>query len=166
MNMKSFFKTIGTDLLKVVKLGDEAAQVAEPVIDLMFPAEAALYNGAVAEVGKLIATGQTAAQAAAGSGTIPTIEDVADAVEPQLVAYAESVGAPAPTVDHIDAYAQSVLLGLQVLQSLQTGQAVPSSSSTVAAVAAASAVPASAAPVAAVANVPVPIAHTPAPAAA
>lgn len=123
MSIKSFFKTLGVDLLKVVSIGDDVAAAAEPVIDLMFPAEATLYNGAVAEVGKLIASGQSAA--AGVTGAIPTSEAIIAAVGPQLEAYAESIGASAPTQAQINAYTQALLAGLQVLQTLESGQAVP-----------------------------------------
>jgi hypothetical protein len=149
MSAKSFFKQVGVDLLKVLTLGDKAAEAAEPVIDLMFPAEATLYNGAVAEVGKLLASGQAAA--ASTTGALPTVSAVVSAVEPQLIAYAESIGAPAPTADKVNAYTQALLQGLAVLQAIESGAALPA---TVAAAPAASAAPASAAPAAVVTKAP------------
>ena len=64
MSLGSFFQKVGVDLEKVIGLGAKVAAVAEPVVDILFPAVATLYNGAVNEAVKLL----TAGQAAASSG--------------------------------------------------------------------------------------------------
>lgn len=130
MSLGSFFQKVGVDLEKVIGLGAKVAAVAEPVVDILFPAVATLYNGAVNEAVKLLTAGQAAA--AAGGGATVQLENVAAAVAPQLVTYLESQGLPAPTADHINAFTQSILQSLQVLVAIETGTALPTVAATAA----------------------------------
>lgn len=140
MSLGTFFKKFGVDLEKVIDVGAKAAEVAEPVVDVLFPALAAVYNGAVNEAVKLLAAGQAAA--AQGGSTTVQLENVAAAVAPELIAYAQQEGLPAPTAAHITAFTQAILTSLQVLVSIETGTPPPtvtSSATTTAAAPAASA---------------------------
>lgn len=123
MSFGTFLKKAGVDLEKVLGVATEAAQVAEPVVDILFPAVGTLYNSAVNEAVKLLAAGQAAA-AQGGSSTVQ-LTNVAAAIAPQLIAYAEQEGLPAPTADHINAFTQAVLASLQVLVAIETGAAPP-----------------------------------------
>lgn len=143
MSLGSFFKKAGVDIEKVLEVGDAAAQVAEPVVDILFPAVGTLYNTAVNEAAKLLAAGSQAASQGGSAGV--QLANVVAVVEPLLVAYAQQEGLPAPTAAQINAYTQLVLLSLQVLNSIETGSEPPAVASSSAAVQAASAQPAAAA---------------------
>lgn len=153
MSLGTFFKKAGVDLEKVLGVGIDVAKVAEPEVDILFPALGALYNGAVNEASTLLAAGSAAATSG-GSATVQ-LENVAAAVAPQLIAYAQQQGLPAPTSAHITAFTQSILTSLQVLVALENGTAptvTVSSTSAVAATTPAAAPVASAAPAAVVAQ--------------
>lgn len=123
MSFGTFLKKAGADIEKVLGVASEAAEVAEPVVDILFPAIGTLYNSAVNEAVKLLAAGQAAASQG-GSATVQ-LTNVAAAVAPQLIAYAEQEGLPAPTAEHINAFTQAVLASLQVLVSIETSSAPP-----------------------------------------
>lgn len=154
MSIGSFFKKAGVDLEKVLGIGIDVAEVAEPEVDILFPALGPLYDGAVNEASKLLVAGTTAASQ--GGSAAVQLENVAAAVAPQLIAYAEQEGLPAPTSAHITAFTQSILTSLQVLVAIENGTAPTVTVSSAApaapapAVAAAPAAPAPAVPVAAV----------------
>ena len=142
MSFGTFLKKAGVDLEKVLGVATEAAQVAEPVVDILFPAVGTLYNSAVNEAVKLLAAGQAAA--AQGGSSIVQLTNVAAAIAPQLIAYAEQEGLPAPTADHINAFTQAVLASLQVLVAIETGAAPPAVTTTSGAIGSATKVPAAA----------------------
>lgn len=123
MSFGTFLKKAGVDIAKVLGVASEAAEVAEPVVDILFPAIGTVYNSAVNEMVKLLAAGQAAA-AQGGSATVQ-LTNVAAAVAPQLIAYAEQEGLPAPTAEHINAFTQAVLASLQVLVSIETSSTPP-----------------------------------------
>lgn len=123
MSFGTFLKKAGVDLEKVLGIASEAAEVAEPVVDILFPAVGTLYNNAVNEAVKLLAAGQAAA--AQGGTTTVQLANVAAAVAPQLIAYAEQEGLPAPTAEHINAFTQAILASLQVLVTVESGASPP-----------------------------------------
>lgn len=123
MSLGTFFKKVGVDLEKVIGEGAKVAAVAEPVVDILFPEVAALYNGAVNEAVTALTAGQSAA--AQGGSTAVELQNVAAAVEPQLITYLESQGLPAPTAAHVNAFTQSLLASLQVLVAIENGTPLP-----------------------------------------
>jgi hypothetical protein len=123
MSLGGFFKKVGVDLEKVIGAGAKVAAVAEPVVDILFPAVATLYNGAVNEAVKLLTAGQAAA--AQGGGATVELENVVAAIEPSLVAYLQAEGLPAPTAEHLNAFTQSILASLQVLIAIEEGTPLP-----------------------------------------
>lgn len=124
MSLGSFLKKVGVDLEKVAGVGAEAAEVAEPVVDVLFPEVATLFNSAVNEALKLLTAAQTAA--AAGSGTTAQLANVAAAVEPALITYLQGQGLPAPTAAQVNAYTQSLLQSLATLVAIENGTLLPS----------------------------------------
>jgi hypothetical protein len=123
MGLGSFFKKVGVDLEKVISAGAKVAAVAEPVVDILFPAVATLYNSAVNEAVTALSAGQAAA--AQGGSTTVELENIAAAIEPQLVTYLQGQGLPAPTAAHINAFTQSILASLQVLVAIENGTPLP-----------------------------------------
>ncbi len=123
MSLGGFFKKVGVDLEKVIGAGAKVAAVAEPVVDILFPAVATLYNGAVNEAVKLLTAGQSAASQ--GGSTPVELENVIAAIEPSLVAYLQGEGLSAPTAAQLSSFTQSILASLQVLIAIENGTALP-----------------------------------------
>jgi hypothetical protein len=119
MSLGTFFKKVGVDLEKVLTDSLKIAAIAEPVVDVLFPAVATLYNGAINEAVKTLAAAQSATEA--GESVPANIDNIANAVAPQLIAYMQSQGLPTPTAAHITAFAQSIIASLQVLTLMESG---------------------------------------------
>lgn len=86
----SVLQHIGGLFKEVFHVGVEAAQAAEPVIDVAVPGIAALYNSTVAIVAGAEMTA-TAAGAQNGTGT-QKLAAVVSALEPIAVEYFKSIG--------------------------------------------------------------------------
>ena len=103
---ESTLETIGKAFLKVTLDVDKAAVVAEPFVDIAFPAIAPIYNAA--------ANGAAAAKAAGQKAIIPgatpeaNLAAIALAIEPILASYAAQAGLSAPTIATILAYAAAL----------------------------------------------------------
>lgn len=123
MGLGSFFRKVGVDLEKVLIPAVDVAQIAEPEVDFLFPEVATLYNGSVNEAVKLLAAGSAAA-AQGGSGTVQ-LENVAAVVEPQLTAYLQKQGLPAPTAAQVNAFTADLLKSLQTLIAVENGTPIP-----------------------------------------
>ena len=98
-----FFKVIFSDATKV-------AEIAEPVVDIAFPAVASLYNFTVQQA----ALAETAAEGAKGSGA-QKLAAVIAAVTPYAVASLKADGVPEPTTAQITAYVNAVVASLNAL---------------------------------------------------
>ncbi len=98
----SFFRTVFTDATRV-------AAAVEPVVDIAYPGIATLYNATV----QAVATAETAAGAAAGSGA-KKLAAVTAAIEPIAVAYLKDQGIVASTAQ-IEAWTNAVVATLNAL---------------------------------------------------
>jgi hypothetical protein len=107
-------ENIGKIFVDVFKGVDKVAIVAEPFVDIAFPALAPVYNAA--------ANGAAAALAAGKGATSPTNTDtqnlvaVAVAVEPLLTQYAQQAGLSAPTLGTVMLYAQALQKSLAAIK--------------------------------------------------
>ncbi len=132
MSFGKFMSKVGVDLEKVIGIGVKAAQVAEPVVDILFPAVATLFNSSVNEAVKLLAAGQAAA--AQGGGATVELANVAAVVEPQLVTYMQTQGIiGSPTATQVNAFTGALLAALQTLVTIENGTAAPTVTVTTAA---------------------------------
>ena len=100
-------------LADIFKIGTKAAAVAEPIVDSTNPGIGAVYNLAVTAAMQA----EEAADEAAAKETTDAAKLVAitAAVQPYLIAAAQQAGVSSPTTAQINAYAQSVLDGLEIL---------------------------------------------------
>jgi hypothetical protein len=106
MSVGSFLKKAGTDLEKVLGVVVKVGTDEEPIIDAVFPGFAVVINAGLAEAGKLL-TLSTAA-AATGITAEQQVLAIAEAVEPALTSYAQTLGLGAPTAAKINLVAQSI----------------------------------------------------------
>jgi hypothetical protein len=109
----SFLEKIGHGFLTGVHIGEDVAIVAEPFVDIVFPAIAPLYNGTVATITNAQAKAQAAIQP--GNTQIQNFVSVTAALTPILESYAAAAGLPKPTADKISAYAEALLASLKLL---------------------------------------------------
>lgn len=107
-----FFKVIFSDATKV-------AEIAEPVVDIAFPAVAGLYNFTVQQA----ALAETAADGAKGAGA-QKLAAVIAAVTPYAVASLKADGVPEPTTAQITAYVNAVVASLNALPAPVSASAV------------------------------------------
>lgn len=116
--MKINWKKIESVLADIFKVGTEIAAVAEPIVDVAAPGIGALYNLSV----NAAMQAEEAADEAAAKETTNAAKLVAitAAVQPYLIAAAQQAGVSSPTTAQINAYAQSVLDGLEILSASQT----------------------------------------------
>ena len=105
-------------LCRHLQIGTEVAAVAEPIVDVANPGIGALYNLSV----NAATQAEEAADEAAAKETTDAAKLVAitAAVQPYLIAAAQQAGVSSPTTAQINAYAQSVLDGLEILSASQT----------------------------------------------
>lgn len=108
------FSTILSDIRSAFKkffsVATTIATDAEPIVDVLFPGFATLYNGAVAEAAKAEAL---AAAAGAQTGTgAQKLALVVQSLTPSILAYAETQGLPTPTATQITTYANAVVATL------------------------------------------------------
>ena len=109
----SFLEKIGTGILTGIHIGENVAIIAEPFVDIAFPAVAPLYNGTVATVANAQAKAQAAIQS--GNTQVQNFIAVTAAVTPILESYAKAAGLPQPTTDKINAYVQVLLSSLTLI---------------------------------------------------
>lgn len=101
--LEQTLESIGKGFVKVFEGIDKTAVVAEPFVDIAFPALAPIYNAA--------ANGAAAALTAGKNATVTTNTEsenllaIALAVEPILAQYAQQAGLSAPTTAIILQYA-------------------------------------------------------------
>jgi Na+-transporting methylmalonyl-CoA/oxaloacetate decarboxylase gamma subunit len=116
--MKINWRKIESVLADIFKIGTEAAAVAEPIVDVANPGIGAVYNLSV----NAAMQAEEAADEAAAKETTDAAKLVAitAAVQPYLIAAAQQAGVSSPTTAQINAYAQSVLDGLEILSATQT----------------------------------------------
>jgi len=117
----TILQNIGKDFAKVFDIAVEAAQVAEPIVDLVLPGWAALFNGVVAEAAQVEALA-TAANKQSGTGA-QKLALVVAAVTPSVLAYAEANKLPKPTAEQIQAYVNAAVAALNALPAAPTSAA-------------------------------------------
>lgn len=107
------WKNIETVLATVLNVSTDIAAVAEPIVDIANPGIGALYNLSVAAAQKA----QAAAARAAGAQATDAAQlaAVAAAVTPVLAQATAQAGLTPHTQAQINAYAQSVVIGLNAL---------------------------------------------------
>jgi Na+-transporting methylmalonyl-CoA/oxaloacetate decarboxylase gamma subunit len=116
--MKNNWGKIESVLADIFKIGTEVAAVAQPIVDVANPGIGAVYNLSV----NAAMQAEEAADEAAAKETTDTAKLIAitAAVQPYLIAAAQQAGVSSPTTAQINAYAQSVLDGLEILSASQT----------------------------------------------
>lgn len=125
MSVKTILDHIGSDAEKVFALiaspkGQAVVQTGEAVVETAFPAATGIINLVNAGMTEAFKVNALAQAAAAKSGTTATAAQqataVASAIEPEIVAYLASEGAPAPTTDKINAFSTGILALLTALE--------------------------------------------------
>ena len=106
------FKVIFSDATKV-------AEIAEPVVDIAFPAVAGLYNFTVQQA----ALAETAAEGAKGAGA-QKLAAVIAAVTPYAISSLKADGVPEPTTAQITTYVNAVVASLNALPAPVTAEMV------------------------------------------
>ena len=113
-SFNTILSDIGKGFKKFFGIAVEAAQAAEPIIDIAFPGIAVLYNATVAEVAKAEAAA-IAAGAQSGTG-VQKLSLVIQAIEPVFTEYAASTGIPAAQqAATIEAWVNAVVASLNAL---------------------------------------------------
>ena len=108
--LEQALEKIGKAFLKVFADTEKAAVIAEPFVDIAFPAIAPIYNAT--------ANGAAAALSAGKAAHDPTksadqnLVAIVAAVEPVLTQYAQQAGLTPPTVATILKYAQAIQAAL------------------------------------------------------
>ena len=111
--MKINWGKIESILADIFKIGTAAAAIAEPIVVATNPGIAAVYNLSVnAAMQAEAAADEAAAQETTNAAKLLAITA---AVQPYLIAAAQQAGVSSPTTAQINAYAQSVLDGLEIL---------------------------------------------------
>lgn len=103
--------SIGAIFVAGFKDAVKVAVIAEPFIDIAFPAVAPIYNAAANGAAAGIAAGKAAVQP--GNTEAQNLVAIAVAVEPVLTQWAAASGLPAPTTATILKYAQALLTAMQ-----------------------------------------------------
>lgn len=109
----STLETIGKVFLTIFKDADKVAVVAEPFVDIAFPALAPIYNAAANGAAAAIKAGQGAVVST--NTDTQNVVAVAIAVEPVLAQFAKDSGLPAPTTATILQYAEALAASLKKL---------------------------------------------------
>ena len=117
-SFKTILDDIGHGFVKVFEIAVEAAQVAEPLVDVILPGWSALFSGAVAEAAQVEALA-TAANKQSGTGP-QKLALVVAAVTPSVLAYAEKNGLPTPTAEQITAFVNAAVAALNALPAATT----------------------------------------------
>lgn len=104
---------IGQDILKGLGIADEAGLIAEPFVDIAFPAFAPVYNA--------IVNGSAAAKTAATKtissqySDVQNVTAVVQAIEPILNEYAAAAGLSKPTIAQIMKYATALIESMKAI---------------------------------------------------
>jgi hypothetical protein len=116
--MKINWGKIESVLADIFKFGTEAAAVAEPIVNATNPGISGVYD---LSVNAAIQAEEAAEEAAVKETTnAAKLAAITAAVQPYLIAAAQQAGVSSPTTAQINAYAQSVLDGLEILSAGQT----------------------------------------------
>jgi len=109
----SILQDIGKGFKKIFSVVVDAAVVAEPIVDTLFPGLASLYNTTVLAV----ANAENAAiSAGAQNGTgVQKLALVVASIESSFNAYAKANGLAAPTTATIEAYVNAVVASLNAI---------------------------------------------------
>lgn len=111
----SILSDIGKGLKKFFTVAVGVAVAAEPIVDILFPGVAVLYNSTVTAVGNA----ENAAIAAGnqtGTGA-QKLAFVVAAIEKDFNAYALANGLPAQTTATVEAYVNAVVASLNAIPS-------------------------------------------------
>jgi hypothetical protein len=115
MSFTSILGDIGKGLKKVFSVGVEAAVVAEPFVDVVFPGVASLYNTTVKAVSNAEANA-IAAGAQNGTGA-QKLAFVVQSIESDMNAYLLANGLPVATPQVIENYVNAVVASLNAIPS-------------------------------------------------
>jgi hypothetical protein len=116
MNFKSILSAVGHGLKVFFTDAVKVAQVAEPVVNLLFPGVAPLFNATVAEIGKAEAVA-IAAGNQTGSGS-QKLALVLQAIEGEYNAFAKANNIPVTPVN-VQAWVNAVVAALNTLPAAQ-----------------------------------------------
>ena len=111
----SILSDIGKGLKKIFTIGVDAAVVAEPFVDAIFPGFSGLYNSTVAAVANAEANA-IAAGAQNGTGA-QKLAFVVSAIETDFNAYTKSAGLPTASAQVIEGYVNAVVASLNAIPS-------------------------------------------------
>lgn len=109
----SILSNIGKGLKKVFGVAVEAAQVAEPVVDIIFPGYAIIYNSAVAAAVKAEAVAITAGQQE-GTGA-QKFAIALQEVEPIFTQWYQSQYGQTPALNTIETWLNAVVATLNAI---------------------------------------------------
>lgn len=123
MSAKTLLEHVGQLLFKGLKIGEKAAVVAEPIVDLVFPEIGALFNNTVNEVAMAQAAGEAAASLGAGNLDSQKAASVIKAIQPQINAIAAKLGLPANDATTAQKWNDAVVLALEAFQAPVAGTA-------------------------------------------
>ena len=116
--MKINWVKIDSVFANILKIGTEIAAVASPIVNVVNPGIGAIFN---LSVNAAIQAEEAADEAAAKETTnAAKLAAIIAAVQPYLITAAHQAGMSAPTTTQINAYAQSILDGLEILSASQT----------------------------------------------
>lgn len=112
----SILSDIGKGLKKFFTIAVDAAVIAEPVIDTIFPGLSGLYNSTVAAIA---GAESSAIAAGAQNGTgAQKLAYVVAAIESSFNAYAAANKLPAPTAAVIENYVNAIVASLNAIPSV------------------------------------------------
>jgi len=111
-NVEKALDKIGRGLLDGLKDAIKVAQVAEPFVDLGFPAVAGLYNSTVATIASVKTT--AAAAIVPGASDLDNVIAATTAATPIIEAYAKSAGLTMPDQTTILKYMAAGLASLKL----------------------------------------------------
>jgi hypothetical protein len=114
-SFKSILSDVGNGLKKFFGVSVTVAQDVEPLVDIVFPGIAGLYNATVAEAVKAEALA-VAAGTQSGTGA-QKLALVVAAVTPSVIAYAAANGLPAPTSSVITNWINAIVASLNSIPS-------------------------------------------------
>jgi len=113
----TLLQKIGHDFLKVLGIIEESGQIAEPVVDMVVPGIALIYNATVS----FLQAAMAAASANSATTLTPAqIAAIATTMEPYVIPYLATLGVSNPTSAQVEAYLNSVIQGLEIWETLQT----------------------------------------------
>jgi hypothetical protein len=114
----TILQDIGKGFAKVFDVTVEAAQVAEPIVDVLLPGFATVFNGVVAEAAQVEALASAAGKQN-GTGA-QKLALVVGAVTPSILSYAKAQGLTTPTAEQITAFVNAAVAALNALPAAPT----------------------------------------------